>query len=314
MHTFLACTQVARTLFLQFTCGKLWRHAILGADWLRFTVKKMVVMTTTTTQMQSKPPEISYPKFQRFISHLKHDATQGNAPVRLDASWWVDHGYKDHAERSRLRAAAQFMGVTNQENELTPNGRNLLYPIPNTDLLRTLFEHAFQKILSVAYRDGVSRAELKRALATQWRVSDAGADRALPFFLSGALALELPISPSLVTNAARRHADHLQETASNGSTGKHGQNGHVDNLLNSGQEGFVSLPSVTAVGTAKEQPGSKTSTRTVRLRKGGSVTLTVSMDIFDVDDDEREWVLDLVDRVKKHEAKSEECHDVNSQD
>ena len=52
-----------------------------------------------------------------------------------------------------------------------------------------------------------------------------------------------------------------------------------------------------------KNPLSEASCRKIQLRSGGSLTLEISVDVFVLDADDRQFVFELVDRLKKYEGR-----------
>jgi hypothetical protein len=262
---------------------------------------------TQAQALDGNPPEIPFAKLQELVRTIADETQGGVWPTRLDTTWWMSHGYSDHATRSRLRSAALFLDVMGANHELTVNGETLVRYLVQGQLkdanehFRALFERAFEPILPIAAREGVTREELKQAFSAQWHLSDEAADRrALPFFLSGAVVLGVPISTSLQTRAALRAAAQAQKTPFRPEP-EHGasRNGYRTGQIRArgGGQGDTVLPSPTA-SVVEANTANGAQVKTVTLPGVGFISLSVRVDVFALSESQRTWLFELVDRVR----------------
>jgi hypothetical protein len=262
---------------------------------------------TQAQALDGNPPEIPFAKLQELVRTVAGESKGGVWPIRLDTTWWIAHGYRDLAARSRLRSAALFLDVMGSNHELTVNGQTLVRYLAQEQLkdanehFRVLFERAFQPILPVALREGVTREELKQAFSAQWHLSNEAADRrALPFFISGAVVLGVSISTSLKTRAAFRAAAQAQRTPFRPEQGSGAlRNGHHNGQrgsLGSDQED-TALPSPTA-GVVEASAANGAQVKTVTLPGVGDISLAVRVNVFALSEAQRAWLFDLIDRVR----------------
>jgi hypothetical protein len=50
--------------------------------------------------------------------------------------------------------------------------------------------------------------------------------------------------------------------------------------------------------------GTGTNTKTITLRSGGSVAVTFTFDLFNVDEEDRQFCFDLIDALRKYEQEA----------
>lgn len=262
-------------------------------------------MVSKTPLARKRPPEVSFPELLRFLAHLADDQQKdGELPDRVDRAWWERHGYTELSVRSRLRSAVEFLGLTTgPEHTPTPVVNDLI----GRDLselratLRRLLEMHYAPILGTVSKPDATRHDLESAFMQIWGLNERTAGKALPFFLAAAAYTELPMSPNL----GARSAPPMELLSRIGSppvilVTPMTQNGrHADRptVASSPSQESAVLPSHHAEPLQSTQPAG-VQTRTVTLPGAGSVSLSVSVDVFALNEAQRKWVFDLIDRVR----------------
>jgi hypothetical protein len=118
--------------------------------------------------------------------------------------------------------------------------------------------------------------------------TDATKRKAVSFLVNAARASNIPIAPA-IAKQARNKAPRTVKGAPRGRTPAKppAKNPEGNGALNNG---------------AQQPPAPQANTRTVELASGGRVVLTLTVDLFELSEHDRKFVLGLVDDMRKYEA------------
>ena len=222
------------------------------------------------------PIYVSYSTFTTFLDWL---AEMPVTPTQLDRSLWG--GKFAGGTGSQLMSGLRFLGLVDGE---TPTDR--LEPILRVDsterkqLLTALLRDAYGADLI----DGLNSITPKMLNEGLERLgaTDATLRKAFSFIVNAAKANEIPIAPTTAKKARNKPARKAAATR------------------------VKPPPAPKAGGTKKLTPkdgGSTTdTTRKVQLMSGGHVTLALDIDLFDLSDGDREFVLRLVDELRNYQS------------
>jgi hypothetical protein len=190
--------------------------------------------------------------------------------------------------QSQLLTGLKFLGLITDDGKPTQALHALAVPDEAARKKR------LEEILRVKYADlfaldllKTTPALLEEKMGESYNVTGSTRDRALRFFLSAIDYLDIPVSPL------------LKKVAGNGSSVARRRRVGGPRPKNT-DEG--STPSTTPASSR----ASGGTVRTITFKNGDTLTLSASIDLFTLPDDDRAFVLDLIDRMKRHEQEGGE--------
>jgi hypothetical protein len=223
--------------------------------------------------MPDEPNKQSAPylPFKTFLSAL--DALNHGAPPIIDRSIWRT---QPGGVQGQIMGALRFFNLIDESNRPSENLRRLLDKKEHREkAIRALLEWSYAdlikgdltKMTSKMLEDGIE----------QYGVSGETKKKAVTFFLQAAKFGDLAISPYLqaqirATPGTRRR----RRKEEYGETG--------------GEPASIASASGASQGHAQ----------TVQLKSGGSVSITVSINPFDLEQADRTFVFDLIDKLKAY--------------
>ena len=191
------------------------------------------------------------------------DAFEAGLPNQLDRSVWPSYS---GAIQGQLLGAFRFLGLMDEGNCPTPAlGELVSKRGARRELLRGLIERHYRTLVALDLTR-TSPRQLDEAMH-QYGLSGATHKKAISFFLQAAQFAGLPISVLLKAKTRTAAFGHKR----------------------------------TAAAAAPETPGAALA-KTVRLRNGGTLTVTVSLDLFSLGGEDRKLVFDLIDRLQEYES------------
>ncbi len=251
-------------------------------------------------------PNISYVALNRVFDALEQNA---DIPELLSKEFWNE--LFEPSLRSKVRSACRFLSLLDANNYTTQELRRIVPIATRKEVLRDLLERKYAPILSTAQRQNVTRKEVVAAFASAFGSRGDTTEKAVMFFTGAADYAGLPVAPSMKynpnpfarTRARSELADAQEEVHTNGV---HPASNGSYNSSSTSQE-LSAVQSSMVVQTDLHPPLGQM-TRTVKLRGGGMLTLAIAVDLFELDEEERNFVLDLIDKIRKHSAKREDQH------
>ncbi len=212
--------------------------------------------------MERGPAVIPYVPFKTFLTAL--DALEAGMPNQLDRSVWPSYS---GAIQGQLLGAFRFLGLMDEGNCPTVALRELVSKREaRRDLLRALIERHYRTLVALDLAR-TSPRQLDEAMR-QYGLSGATHKKAVSFFLQAAQFAGLPLSVLLKAKT---------RTAAFGRR----------------------RPAAAAAGAPEN---ASALTKTVRLRTGGTLTVTASLDLFSLGAEDRRFVFDLIDRLQEYES------------
>ncbi len=240
--------------------------------------------------MQSSNGTVPMAPYASFLSlvNLLDWLKEIGVPAQLDRSLW---GTKfSGSVGSHLMIALRFLKLMEDETPLPK-----LEELVNADegdrkeLLAELLRSAYPNVFSI---------DLQRA--TPRMLDEAFADigggaqtkrKAVSFFINACKFADIPLSSTLKKKARNRRAGAgTKPRKETGSRSASGASNEIDEVRPT---------------EAASQPANQ-SLRTLELKSGGSLTLTLDVNVFDLDKCDREFVMQLVDRVQAYESEEVE--------
>lgn len=221
----------------------------------------------------AKSPTVAYVPFKTFLSAI--EALEHGVPNRIDRTVWPS---LSGLMQSQVLGAFRFLGLILSDGTPTP------------ELKRLVDEHTNRKthlrnVLIRAYPDLVKRDLTKMSMGSledfmrSYQVSGETLRKAISFFLQASRYGELPLSPYILkqTRAAakKRRAPVLPRSRVN---------------------------VVSDEGTINNGAGGSGPTKTVTLKNGITLSLKASADMFQMEGDDRQFVLKLLDEMEAYET------------
>lgn len=227
---------------------------------------------------ESKSVAAPYLPFRTFQGAMDAFTTHGVPPLIDRGIWRTQPG----GIQGQIMGALRFFDLIDAENQPTDRLRKYVSydPEERPNAMRELLEHGYSGLLA---QDLTSMTTKMLDVAIEgYGVSGETKKKATTFFLQAAKFSDLPLSSFLQTQI--RAAPGPRRKRSSNGRGK--ENG--DDKETNSSEGNVSPQG---------------DTKTIQLHNGGTLSLTVSVDVFAMSPDDRNFVFDLVDRLRAYESK-----------
>ncbi len=239
------------------------------------------------------PPYISFNTFRTLLDWLKSEG----GPLLFDRSFW--HAKFSGGTGTQLVAALRFLGLLDGDR-----------PLPDLESMATASVDERRFILAVVLKDSYSVVpfdELDRATPAMLRawfraypIDGHTTRKAISFFINAAKEAELPMS-----NAIRKMAKNKRQGPSTGALirDKNSDAGAA-NAARSSDQRPLTMPagSQGRSGGRGTVPRSQTS---IRLESGGTVTVDLALDLFELSERDRQFVLELIDLTRGYAERIE---------
>ena len=233
------------------------------------------------------PPYLSHRTLLNFLDKLKEQGI----PARIDRSYW--QSFLNGSVGPLLVSSLRFLGLTDETDKPTSILAQLAKQQEERKrILNEIIQARYAPVLAEIPIESATIGQLEEAFQKHFDARGSTKRKAITFFLNLSQFSGLELSPLLKDKRARsaiRTPSTVRKPRTNGASG--GQQ------KPSQEQSSVPLPHVETVETRV----GAANTKTIRLRSGGSVTLTVEADWFEVDPDEREFVLSLIDELRQYE-------------
>ncbi|HEY1207557.1 MAG: hypothetical protein ABSH46_05140 [Bryobacteraceae bacterium] len=191
------------------------------------------------------------------------DALEAGLPNQLDRSVWPSYS---GAIQGQLLGAFRFLALMDEGNCPTPAlGELVSKRGARRELLRGLIERHYRTLVALDLTR-TSPRQLDEAMR-QYGLSGATHKKALSFFLQAAQFAGMPLSVLLKAKTRTAAFGHKR---------------------------------AAPAAAATETPAALS--KTVRLRSGGTLTVTASLDLFSLGGEDRKLVFDLIDRLQEYES------------
>ena len=222
------------------------------------------------TPRQSAP----YLPFRTFLSAL--DALNHGVPPIIDRSIWRT---QPGGVQGQIMGAMRFFNLIDEANKPTEHLKRLVEKREHRPAaIRALLEWGYAKLIAGDLTK--MTAKMLEDGIEQYGVSGETKKKAVTFFLQAAKFGDLALSPYLQAQ--------IRATPGTRRRRRKDDDGEVVE---------------TAVGS-ESTGSSKGQTQTVELKSGGSVAITVDVDLITLDQSDRNFVFELIDKFKSY-GKSE---------
>lgn len=235
------------------------------------------------------PPYVPYKTFRTWL-----DSHKQGLPNRIDKSLMTT---MSGAIQSGMMSGLRYLGLISENGTTTDRLRQLAGSEGDErkQTLRNVLEESyvflFNEEFDVAHATGQSFSERFRQVA-----NGDTARKCEAFFLAAAQDADLPVSKFITTRGSRKVSAgrQRQRRVSNG-------NGVAV------QPGVVkpAQPPMNPPADETPLPPPSGSTKTVTFARGGELTLSISVDLFALNRAERDFALDLIDKMNEFELQSE---------
>jgi hypothetical protein len=217
---------------------------------------------------------VAYVPFKTFLAAI--NGLERGIPHQIDTSLWPRYS---RAIRSQLLGAFRFLGLIDNQGVPTAALKSLVQERTNRKaILRKILESSYGRIISLDLTR-ISPRQFDTAMRAYGMKGETH-KKAVSFFLQAAKHSELPMSRLLGKRVRTVGSRRLART------------GPVSN----GLPGLA----IRASGDGPHQ-----TSKTVTLNCGGSLTLNVDGNFFEMLEDDRQLVFELIDKLREYEVRNE---------
>ena len=226
-------------------------------------------MMTKKELSAALPPYISYRTFSNFLNELR----ARGLPSRIDRSVMA---HKSGTIQSQLLLTLNYLGLLRRSGQPTDKLKQLIesQDWQRQEVLRGILKTSYGFVFDSDIGLQTATSDQAEELFQKTGASGETVRRCIAFFLASAKDSGIPISDYIKPHKRRRSA--VRKT----KTGRSQDTELTSLVKNLGLTGQL---------------------KKVNLNSGGSVKLELSVDMFELDDRDREFVFGLVDRVKEYE-------------
>jgi len=210
---------------------------------------------------------VAYVPFKTFIAAI--EAFERHMPAQIDNSVWPTYS---GAIRSQLLGAFKFLNLIDDKGNPTTALKSLVEN--KTDrkaLLRKIIEASYKPLVSAGLPHMTPK--MFNDLMDTYGMTGETRNKVAAFFIQAAKYAEIPMSPLLSKRGGRG-------TARRRKTNETTEDEYVFHTAESAAPGNI---------------------RTVELKGGGKLTLILSVNMFDLVGDERDFVFSVIDECQQYE-------------
>lgn len=228
------------------------------------------------------PPYVSFNTFRTLLEWLK---TEG-VPLHFDRSFW--QAKFSGSTGSQLVATLKFLGLLNGDRPVHD-----LENLVDTDVeeRRLVLRDLVRDSYGTVHFDKLDRATpaMLRSWFSSYPIDGHTLRKAISFFVNAAKEAEIPIS-----NAVSKMSKNKLPKSSNTSRDRHSSyepvNATSDDLHQSSARKLLNDHSAATLSRTM-----------INLRSGGAVTVNLAVDLFRLSDQDREFVLKLVEHTRSYQ-------------
>ena len=215
------------------------------------------------------PPYISYRTFSNFLNELR----ARGLPSRIDRSVMA---HKSGTIQSQLLLTLNYLGLLRGSGRPTETLKQLIesQDQPREEVLRGILKTSYGFVFKSDIGLETATSDQAEELFQKTGASGETVRRCIAFFRAAAKDSGIPISDYIKPHKRRRSV---------------------------ARRAKMSPPQDGGSVGLREDLGLTGDFRKVNLKSGGSVKLELAVDMFELDDTDREFIFSLVDRVKQYE-------------
>jgi hypothetical protein len=221
----------------------------------------------------AKKTLVAYVPFKTFLSAIETLAQHG-IPTQVDRSVWPSYS---GATLSQLLIAFRFFGLTTSDGKATPELEKLVSDKDNRKAnLRKLLERSYPQLCKDVTK--MTTKSFSTAMANEFKAEGETQKKIQSFFLQAARYAGLPLS-SFLMNKTRQVSNRKRRP---------------NTAQQKGQD-----RSAVQGGNGMSQGGGPT--KTFRMQKGVTLTLSASADVFAMEADDREFVNKILKELEEYQ-------------
>lgn len=235
------------------------------------------------------PPYVAFRTFLNLLTRLEE-----GVPRRIDRSYWGQ--YYGGTIGTLLMAGLRFLGLVEGQSNIPTEALKRLVDEKESssrkqllgELLKAHYAPIFTHIGDIST---ATSGLLDEAFRQQYKIRDDTLRKAISFFVHAAQYAEIPVSKHIADKTRTRTASTRSSTRSNGKKSKASSSRSANEPI---------IPLKTDVPyTVSPQVNGKT--KTITFESGGNVSLTYSVDLFNMEERDRKFLLRLIDQLRHYE-------------
>ena len=219
------------------------------------------------------PPYISYRTFSNFLTDLR----SRGIPSRVDRSVM---SHKSGTVQSQLLLALHYLGLVKTSGHPTQRLSKLIEAegAERKAVVREMVQSSYDFAFDRSFGLGTATSNQAQEVFEKTGASGETVRRCIAFFLAAAKDGGIPVSPYIKPHGRRRSASRKK----GGSPQKPPE--AAPSLLSPSNQGDES--------------------REVHLKSGGTLRLELSVDLFDLNQGDRDFIFKLIDQLKEYEGET----------
>lgn len=228
----------------------------------------------------------AYLPFSTFLTALDHLAAI-TIPNKIEMGTFPSLA---HTAKSQLLSAFKFFELTDEQGTPQPILTDLAHKKDERRvLIRQLLETYYPDIVALDFAK-VTPSQLESALTgNRYNVSGDTRKKAKTFLLKAAQFAGFTVHP-LLTKITRNRGNNNAKKVSAATTKQ----------TNAGTNGSTQAPPKNETNRQPEAQGTQ---KTIQLQRGGSLTLTVAVNVLELTGSDRNFVFELIDKLNEYEDK-----------
>jgi hypothetical protein len=250
-----------------------------------------------------RPPYMSFQTFWKYIEELASKPL----PPRIDRSMMRT---KSGTDQANLTMALTSFGLTDGEGTVLP-ALTQLTSTPTDDrpaVLADLVRRYYAGPMRVSEENG-TQAALNSVFSEDYP-SIASADtrrKAITFFLHAATTANLSVSPHFPSSRPGSGSPGAPKPKRQGTRRK-----AAAAADDAGSQEHGGTEEHEEREESRRGPGTRGTSQTVELESGGTLTLTYDLSLFELDEDDEEFVLGLIRQLRNYAKRHDESVEVGS--
>ncbi|MCZ6625306.1 MAG: DUF5343 domain-containing protein [Deltaproteobacteria bacterium] len=222
-------------------------------------------------QSEQIPPYISYRTFSNFLTDLR----SRGVPSRIDRSVM---SHKSGTVQSQLLLALHYLGLVKATGHPTERLSRLVESegAERKQVVREMIQSSYDFAFTQSFGLETATSNQAQEIFEQTGASGETVRRCIAFFLAAAKDGGIPVSPYIKPHGRRRSA--------------------------SRKKGGAHHKTPEAVPSPSPASNQGDESREVHLKSGGTLKLELSIDLFDLDQRDRDFIFKLIDQLKEYEG------------
>jgi hypothetical protein len=228
----------------------------------------------TQNTLRLVAPYVPFKSFLTALDNLRH-----GPPTILDRTVWPTFS---GGLAGQMLAAFRFLGFITEEYETTELLNRAIDSDRRKEALTEAMRHGYDRIFDVFDLARATPKQLADILSEEYNVAGSTHKKALTFFLHAAKFTDLALSPA-ISRKTRSTGPRKRRAPSNGVV--------ADPATDTGMSPGQHVP---------QKSGG--SSRTIKLKGGGTATLAFDVDVWSMTPDDQEFVFGMIKRMSEYET------------